>query len=112
MAKILDFGLAIARDVHALGIIVLEMLTGPIEQRGPFFVHSETILSERLEGEGHSDAERGLAAILRQAFSPAKEDRYGSVQKFRKDVLPAIEQLGRDSGFTFAARSTTPGQVS
>ena len=129
VAKILDFGLAIARDmdisndkkltrtgtavgtvaymspeqlvgepvdertdIHALGIIVLEMLTGTIEQRGPFFVHAESTLSARLDGDSHSAEQREIAAVLRRAFSPAKEERYPSVEQFRSDISPAIER--------------------
>jgi eukaryotic-like serine/threonine-protein kinase len=128
-AKILDFGLAIARDIeftdenkltrtgtavgtlaymspeqfigdpvddrtdiHALGIIVLEMLTGSIELRGPFFARAEAILAERLSGEGHSPEERAVADVLRRAFTASKEDRYDSVEKFRADICGAIEQ--------------------
>jgi len=129
-AKILDFGLAIARDleftdgnkltrtgtvvgtvaymspeqllgeevdertdIHALGIIVLEMLTGSIELRGPFFVRAEAVLAERLGASGHSSEERAMADVLRRAFTPAKEDRYSSVQEFRMDIWPVLEQL-------------------
>ena len=131
VAKILDFGLAIARDIeyedenkltrtgtavgtvsymspeqmvgervdqrtdiHALGIIVLEMLTGPIEQRGPFFLHADAILSERLTGAGHSAEQHALAAVLRRAFNPAKEERYSSVDDFRLDLAVAIGNMG------------------
>lgn len=132
--KILDFGLAIARDIeftdenkltrtgtavgtlaymspeqlvgepvdertdiHALGIIVLEMLTGSIELRGPFFARAETTLNERLGSESSSPEERDVAAVLRRAFHPKKEDRYASVQQFRTDISLAIERLAAAS---------------
>ena len=127
-AKLLDFGLAIARDVefvdgnkltrtgtavgtvaymspeqlvgesvdertdiHALGIIFLEMLTGSLDLRGPFFAKGEAILVERLGGPEHSIDERAVADVLRRAFHPAKEDRYQTVDAFRKDLMAALD---------------------
>jgi serine/threonine-protein kinase len=84
-------------DIHALGISVLEMLTGSIELRGPFFARAETTLNERLGSESSSPEERDVAAVLRRAFHPKKEDRYASVQQFRTDISLAIERLAAAS---------------
>ena len=129
-AKLLDFGLAIARDVefvdgnkltrtgtavgtvaymspeqlvgesvdertdiHALGIIVLEMLTGSLDLRGPFFAREETLLAERLGGPEHSIEEHAVADVLRRAFHPSKEERYQTVDEFRKDLMGALNVL-------------------
>ncbi len=126
-AKILDFGLAVARDldfadgnkltrtgttvgtlaymspeqfagepvdegtdVHALGIVALEMLTGSVELRGPFFARADAVLRERLGGDAASAEQRELASILARATHGVREDRYGSVSEFRDALLPAI----------------------
>ncbi|HKY97169.1 MAG TPA: protein kinase [Gemmatimonadaceae bacterium] len=126
-AKLLDFGLAVARDVefhdgskltrtgtavgtvaymspeqlvgesvdertdiHALGIIVLEMLTGSLDLKGPFFARGETVLSERLGGPDHSSNERAVAEVLRRAFHPTKEERYASTEEFRRELFAVL----------------------
>jgi len=126
-AKILDFGLAVARDldfadgnkltrtgtsvgtlaymspeqfagepvdegtdVHALGIVVLEMLTGSVDVRGPFFARADRILAERLRGPQASPVQLELADILARATHGVKEDRYRTVHEFRAAVLPAV----------------------
>ena len=127
VAKILDFGLAIARDidfrteekltrtgtavgtlaymspeqlggesvderadVHALGIIVLEILTGSLVLRGPFFARADGLLAERLGGNGHGDAHRAMAAVLGRACNAPREERYPSVQAFRAELFDAL----------------------
>ncbi len=122
-AKILDFGLAVARDIeftgedkltrtgtavgtlaymspeqlagepvdersdiHALGIIVLEMLTGSLTLRGPFFTRAAALFAERL---GHAD-QAEMAIVLARACSAAKEDRYASIEEFRGRVQEAL----------------------
>jgi tRNA A-37 threonylcarbamoyl transferase component Bud32 len=127
-AKLLDFGLAIARDVefvdgnkltrtgtavgtvaymspeqlvgesvdertdiHALGIIFLEMLTGSLDLRGPFFARGEALCQERLGGPSHSADEHAVAEVLRRSFHPAKEERYQTVETFRGDLLGALK---------------------
>ena len=126
-AKILDFGLAVARDldfadgnkltrtgtsvgtlaymspeqfagepvdestdVHALGIVALEMLTGSVELRGPFFARADAVLTERLRGAGASQAQRELADVLARATHGVREDRYGSVGEFRDELMPVV----------------------
>jgi serine/threonine protein kinase len=124
-AKLLDFGLAVARDVefvdgnkltrtgtavgtvaymspeqlvgeavdertdiHALGIIVLEMLTGALDLRGPFFARSESILNERLG----SPENAAVADVLRKAFHHAREERYETVDAFRQDLFSVLDR--------------------
>jgi tRNA A-37 threonylcarbamoyl transferase component Bud32 len=122
-AKILDFGLAIARDaelaeggkltrtgtvigtvaymspeqlagepvdehtdIHALAIIVLEILTGSIALKGPFFARAESVLAERLDGPGHTPRQIAIAGVLRKAMNGPAELRYSSVEQFRADI--------------------------
>ncbi len=128
-AKILDFGLAMARDteftsenkltrtgtavgtlaymspeqmvgeivdertdIHALGIIALEMLTGSIDLRGPFFTKAESILTERLAGTRQLPEARDVANVLRRAFNPDVENRYSSVEEFRSDLAAPLRE--------------------
>jgi tRNA A-37 threonylcarbamoyl transferase component Bud32 len=122
-AKILDFGLAVARDIefagedkltrtgtavgtlaymspeqlggeavdertdiHALGIIVLEVLTGSLVLRGPFFTRADNLFKERLSDED----QRPMAVVLARACHAAKENRYASVEQFRDALLDAL----------------------
>lgn len=132
IVKVLDFGIAVARDLEfrdwerltrtgtvigtlaymspeqfagdpvdersdlfSLGIIALEMLTGPIGLRGPVFTRIGGVLTERLLGPGSSPAERELGDALGGALRERHQDRHANVSAFRSAVLPAIERLER-----------------
>jgi len=128
VAKVLDFGLAIGRDVelteggrltrtgtavgtlaymspeqllgepvdertdiHALGIIVLEALTGSLDAGGPFFARADAVLAERLGDD--SERAREIARAVRRAVHERREERHPSVSALRTDLLEAMARV-------------------
>ena len=128
--KVLDFGLAVARDaefgggerltktgailgtlaymspeqfngdpvdertdIFSLGIVVLEMITGPLDVRGPTFVRIGDLVEERLSATGPRSRWGPLATALGRAVEQDRTDRFADIAAFREAVLPAVERF-------------------
>ncbi len=78
-------------DVHALGIILVEMLSGPIAGTGPFFVKGAAALRERFGARPPGDERRTIRDVLERALAPARRARHQSVAELLADVERALE---------------------
>jgi serine/threonine protein kinase len=77
-------------DIHALGIVVLEALTGSIESGGPFFTRADAVLGERLSDANERD--RAIARAVRRAVHERREERHASVAELRAALSDAMTQ--------------------
>ncbi len=84
-------------DIFSLGIVALELVTGPIELRGPTFVRISHLVDDRLSAFGPPTRWNPLAAVLRRAVMPSREDRYAGIGAFREALIPALARFGAET---------------
>ncbi len=79
-------------DIFSLGAIVSEALTG----RLPFFAANlgqmlQAVATQPYRIEVHTVAQARVADVLGKALAKVPSDRYSDVDKFRSELMPALE---------------------
>jgi hypothetical protein len=73
-----------------MGVIVLELISGLLDSKGPSFSQVAGVLQQRLQKDDSPPEHRQLASVLGKAVADRKEGRFATMREFREALLPAL----------------------